>query len=162
MLCAPVYSILQGPVQNCNDTANCSILWQNIYIAKVWSTHAPLRMLIKFLMMTSSNGNIFHVIGPLWGEVTGKFPAQRPVTRSFGVFFDLRPDKKLRKQSWGCWFETPSRSSRCHCNVSLFHANKTADLMQCDPVIIWPIIPYRKHGKLCQANPPLGKMLMKY
>ena len=33
--------------------------------------------------------------------VTGEFPAQRPVTRSFDVFFDLRPNKQLNKQSWG-------------------------------------------------------------
>ena len=36
-------------------------------------------------MMTSSNGNIFHVPGP----VNGQFPAQRPVTQSFDIFFDL-------------------------------------------------------------------------
>ena len=41
--------------------------------------------------------------------VPGKFPAQRPVTRSFGVFFDLRLNKRLSKHSWGWWFETPSR-----------------------------------------------------
>ena len=41
--------------------------------------------------------------------VTGEFPAQRPVTRSFNVFFDLRLNKRLSKQSWGWWFETPSR-----------------------------------------------------
>ena len=40
--------------------------------------------------------------------VTGEFPAQRPVTRSFGVFFDLRLNKRLSKQSLGWWFETPS------------------------------------------------------
>ena len=33
--------------------------------------------------------------------VPGEFPAQRPVTRSFDVFFDLRPNKRLSKQSWG-------------------------------------------------------------
>ena len=27
--------------------------------------------------------------------VTGEFPAQRPVSRSFDVFFDLRPNKRL-------------------------------------------------------------------
>ena len=37
---------------------------------------------------------------------TGEFPAQRPVTRSFDVFFDLRLNKRLSKQSWGWWFET--------------------------------------------------------
>ena len=59
--------------------------------------------------MTSSNGNIFRVTGPLCGEFTGpgEFPAQRPVTRSVGVFFDLRLNKRLSKQSWGWWYETP-------------------------------------------------------
>ena len=47
----------------------------------------------------------------------GEFPAQRPVTRSFDVFFDLRPNIRLSKQSWGWWFETPSHSLWCHCNV---------------------------------------------
>ena len=32
--------------------------------------------------------------------VTGEFPAQRSVARSFGVFFDLRLNKRLSKQSW--------------------------------------------------------------
>ena len=41
--------------------------------------------------------------------VTEEFPSQRPVTRSFNVFFDLRLNKQLSKQSWGWWFETPSR-----------------------------------------------------
>ena len=40
--------------------------------------------------------------------VPGEFPAQRPVTRSFDVFFDLRLNKRLSKQSWGWWFETVS------------------------------------------------------
>ena len=33
--------------------------------------------------------------------VTGEFPAQRPVTRSFDAFFDLRLNKRLSKQLWG-------------------------------------------------------------
>ena len=37
-------------------------------------------------------------------------PSQRPVTRSFDVFFDLRLNKRLSKQSWECWFGTPLRS----------------------------------------------------
>ena len=31
--------------------------------------------------------------------VTGEFPLQRPVTRIFGAFFDLRLNKRLGKQS---------------------------------------------------------------
>ena len=50
--------------------------------------------------------------------VTGKFPVQRPVTRSFDVSFDLRLNKPLGKQSWGFWFETPSRSLWRHCDAS--------------------------------------------
>ena len=49
--------------------------------------------------------------------VTGELPAQRPVTRSFDVFFGLRLNKRLSKQSWGWWFETLSRPLWCHSNV---------------------------------------------
>ena len=48
--------------------------------------------------------------------VTGEFPSQRPVTRSFGVFFHLCLNKRLSKQPWGWWFETPSCSLWSHCN----------------------------------------------
>ena len=48
----------------------------------------------------------------------GEFPAQRPVTRSFDVSFDLHLNKRLRKQSWGWWFETPWCSLWRHCNES--------------------------------------------
>ena len=41
---------------------------------------------------------------------TGEFSAQKPVTRSFDVFFDLHRNKQLSKQSRGWWFETPSGS----------------------------------------------------
>ena len=56
--------------------------------------------------------NIFRVTDHLFGE----FPAQRPVTRSFDVFYDLRPNKQLNKQPWGWWFETPSRPLWRHSN----------------------------------------------
>ena len=48
--------------------------------------------------------------------VHGEFPTQRPVTRSFDVYFDLRPNKWLSKQSWGWWFETLSCSLWRHRN----------------------------------------------
>ena len=59
----------------------------------------------------SSNGNIFRI-----SPVNGEFPSQRPVTRSFDILFDLRLNKLLSKQSWGWWFETPSRSLWRQCN----------------------------------------------
>ena len=42
-----------------------------------------------------------------------------PVTRSFDVYFDLRPNKRLSKQSRGWWFETLSSPLWRHRNV--FH-----------------------------------------
>ena len=48
--------------------------------------------------------------------VTGAFPTQRPVTRSFNVFFDLHLNKRLSKQWWGWWFQMPSRPLWRHGN----------------------------------------------
>ena len=50
------------------------------------------------------------------GNGTGEFPTQRPVTRSFDAFFDLRLNKLLSKQSWGWWFETLSHPLWRHRN----------------------------------------------
>ena len=49
--------------------------------------------------------------------VSVEFPAQRPVTRSFNIFFDLRLYKRLSKQSWGWPFETLSCPLWRQCNV---------------------------------------------
>ena len=61
----------------------------------------------------------FSALLAIWAEnspVTGEFPAQRPATRSFDVFFDLHLNKRLSKQSWGWWFETPLHPLWRHCN----------------------------------------------
>ena len=81
----------------------------------------------------------FHVIQAIWwrhqmetfsallalcegkSPVTGEFPSQRPVTRSFDVFFDLCLNKRLSKQSRCWWFKTPSCSLWRHCNDSICH-----------------------------------------
>ena len=68
-------------------------------------------------MMTSSNENNFCVTGLLCGEVTGEFPAKRPVKQSFDVFFELRLNEQFSTQSWGWWFETSSRTLWRHSNV---------------------------------------------
>ena len=85
-------------------------------VAHLWEW--VMGYLLWFHMMTSSNGNVFRVTGPLCGEFTGPsdFPTQRPVTRSFDVFFDLRLNKPLSKQSWGWWFQTLSHSLWRHRN----------------------------------------------
>ena len=48
-----------------------------------------------------------------WKHFTRNWPI---VTRSFDVFCDLRLNKRLSKQPWGWWFETPSWSLWRHCN----------------------------------------------
>ena len=68
--------------------------------------------------------------------VTGDFPAQRPVTRSFDVFFDRRLIKRLSKQSRGWWFQTPSRPLWPHCN----------DACYCCLLINYPAV------RWCEAN----------
>ena len=92
--------------------------------------------------MTSSNGNIFRVYGFLCGEFTGEFPTQRPVTRNFVVFFDLRLNKRLSKQSWGWWFETPFRSLWRHGNVQ----NSGLRLAETNIRILFSLI---KRYKIC-------------
>ena len=66
--------------------------------------------------------------------VNGEFTAQRPGTRSFDIFFDLRPNKRLSNQWWGWWFEMQSRTLWHHCN---------------DHVII-------SHGFICRMNGSLS------
>ena len=51
--------------------------------------------------------------------VPGEFPTQRPVTRSFDVFFDLRLNKRLSKQSWGWCL----RRHSAHYDVIIMHVD---------------------------------------
>ena len=63
----------------------------------------------------------FPALLALWegnSPVIGEFLSQRPMTRAFDVFFDLRLNKRLSKQSRRRWFETPSRLLFRHCNVA--------------------------------------------
>ena len=81
-----------------------AILW----IGKYQQVHCK-----NHFMVTSSNWSIFRVTGPLCREP----PSQRPVKRSFGVFFDLRLNKHLSKHSRRWWFETPSPVLWRHCKA---------------------------------------------
>ena len=69
-------------------------------------------------MITSSNGNIFRVTGPLCGEFTGHrwIPHTKASDAELWCFFYLRLNKRLSKPSWGWWFETPSYPLWRHCN----------------------------------------------
>ena len=69
-----------------------------------------IQQTFTIIMMTSPSGNIFRLLAICAGNslVTGDFPTQRLVTRSFDANFDLHLNGRLSKQSWGWWFETPS------------------------------------------------------
>ena len=71
--------------------------------------------------------------------VPGEFPAHRPVTRSFDVFFDLCLNKRLTKQSWGWWFETQSGSLWRHCNVYtwIWYIDLWMRITDKMPTVIW-------------------------
>ena len=76
--------------------------------------------------MTSSNGNVFRVIGPLCGEFIGH--RWIPLTKASGAelwfflfCFYLRLNKRLSKQLWGWWFETPLSPLCRHCNGIALH-----------------------------------------
>ena len=74
-------------------------------VPEAWWRH---QMEILSALLTLRAGN---------SPVAGEFPAQMP--RSFDVFFDLRLNKRLSKQSWGWWFGTPPHSLCSHCNEIL-------------------------------------------
>ena len=74
---------------------------------------------LSLFMMTSSNGNIFRVTDPLYAEFTGHRWTHRSKASDAEpwCFYDLRPNKRLSKQSWGWWFEMPSWPLWRHNNV---------------------------------------------
>ena len=116
-----------GPVK-IDPGGNCPIFWATNYLrllkkqvepkqefsdmASDWLV-AVLPVWIQYLhdhMMTSSNGSIFRVTGHLCGEFTGHWwiPFTKASDMELWFFFDLCLNKRLSKQSWGWWFETPS------------------------------------------------------
>ena len=75
--------------------------------------------------------------------VPGEFPTQRPVTRSFDVYFDLRPDNRLSKQSWGWWFETLSHSLWRRRNV--LHMRNADILRNMHTFLVWLVLYWWQH-----------------
>ena len=104
----------------------CIRMCVGIYFMYVWASPHLYIVLVEFgdikCMMTSPNGNIPRVAGPLGGESIGH--RWTPLTEASGMklwYFlsDLRLNKQLSKQSSWRWFEAPSCSLRRHCNESV-------------------------------------------
>ena len=99
--------------------AGCFGLWQPLVqpVILKYQYHFPFQLLI--IIWWRHQMETFSALLAICAgnsPVPGEFPAQRPVTRSFDVFFDLRLNKRLSKHSWGWWFETLSRSLWRHRN----------------------------------------------
>ena len=131
-------------IGSCNDinflitefivTANtCPLVTTKLTISQLFCWMIIIGFPLKFVWRTRHNGWWFGCMAHWWrhqmetfpallaicagnSPVPGELPAQRPVTWSFAVFFDLRLNKPLSKQSWGWWFETLSRPLWRHCN----------------------------------------------
>ena len=105
-------------------------------------------LMVQFIM-TSSNGTFSALLALCAGNspVTGEFPSQRPATRSFDVFFDLRLNKRFSKQAWGWWFGTPSRSLWRHCNVWFVAHSRCDDLPCCSS---------KYHNNKCKPKRPIA------
>ena len=93
--------------------------WLKLNITSRPSWYMPARLGLSWWRHQMESCSALLAICAGNSPVPGEFPAQRPVTRSFDVFFDLL-NKPLRKQSWGWWIETPSRPLWRHCNVIMY------------------------------------------
>ena len=74
----------------------------------IFSGHRQMEILSALMAICAANS-----------PVPGEFPTQRPVTRSFDIFFDLLLNKRLRNQSWCWWFETPASYLLSWCHKAL-------------------------------------------
>ena len=97
-MCVPLCLIISAITE-------CDLGIYFLVVAQTWWRH---QMEIFSALLAICAGNSL---------VPGELPAQRPVTRRFDVFFDLRLNKLLSKQSRGWWFETLSTPLWRHCNV---------------------------------------------
>ena len=103
-----------------------------VEIKQLWKLN-PNKLIWCFLRLSFRSPHIFvlyqwyvycikHLICYIHDDVIKwkhfrRYWPQRPVNRSFDVFFDLCLNKRLSKQSWGWWFETLPRPLWHQCNV---------------------------------------------
>ena len=102
-----------------NDLVRCS--WSS------WSMARRINESLSYLTRDHDDVIKWKHFPRYWPFVWGmyrppmKIPSQRPVTRSFDICLICALNKRLSKQSWGCWFETPSRSLWRRCNIWFMH-----------------------------------------
>ena len=101
----------------CSECSCCQPRKHLLCVTLLWGLSSEDKQ--RQIRMTLSNWNISCVTCPLWGEFTGHrwIPLTKAITRSFDVFFGLRLNKQLCKQSRRWWVEKPSGPLWRHCNV---------------------------------------------
>ena len=97
----------------------CQTLCDPSHSCKNFAAHSGLTAFsFSRFTMTSSNGDIFRVTGPLWGYSTGHWWILLTMPSNAGLCFRQSSTKKkhLSKKSRRWWFETLWRSLWRHCN----------------------------------------------
>ena len=108
--------VVTGGVALSWDHANC--IYRIEGSARIWSYFSPIQSYPWWRHQMETFSALLAICAGN-SPVPGEFPAQRPVTRSFDVFFDLRVNKRLSKQSRGWWLETLSHPLWRRCNTLL-------------------------------------------
>ena len=126
--------------QKCNSQGNCETCDRN-YInsgtacmgkkSRWWQNHKNSLHTFPWWRHQMETFSALRALLAENSSVTGEFPSQRPVTRSFVVFFDLRLNKRLSKLSCDWWFVTSSRSLWRHCNATIEACYLSCYLMFC-------------------------------
>ena len=91
-----ITGLCAGNLPGTGNAENVSISWRHHVIK-------PLKLMEESITMQC-------------GEFIGHRWIPRTKASDADVFFDLSLNKRLSKQSWGWWFETPLRPLWRHCN----------------------------------------------
>ena len=98
--------------------------WKYDFIIQVFSR-------TRQAVCSNRTSSWWRVTGPLCGEFTGH--RWIPLTKASDVelccFLWSALNKLLSKQSWGWWFETPSRSLWRYCNVDVLWLVGAGDML---------------------------------
>ena len=120
-VCAkPIDKEIYYTVEHIKNTRISQSCWNGVFKSNLYSASCETTSYLGPLSWWRHQMEIFSALLAICAgnsPVPCEFPAQRPVTRSFDIFFDLLLNKRLRKQSWGWWFETLSRPLWRHCNA---------------------------------------------
>ena len=135
------FSIITMPIV---ESSHCNSFEERISVDSIWGAPWWRHQMESFsALLAFCAGN---------SPVTGEFPSQRPVTRSFDIFFELCLNKRLCRQPWGLWCETLSCSLWRHRNIVALWHHISGD-------IDWSTL---GNGWLIDSTKPLPKPMWSY